>query len=163
LLLWQVMHGCAILAPNQDLGFMLSICWTAIQLLMSNYFITFLSVQLYGITQLRYISALFYTFEGVALTEFSGRYYRCNKGMDDSTIAVLQQLLPRTKMLTSPLVINALKNPGADCLADSNAVLSMFNYSRPFGYTFGILVGYLVGTHILTYIWMKIVARHEQR
>jgi hypothetical protein len=157
------MHGCAILAPNQDAGFMLSICWTAIQLLMSNFFITFSTVKLYGITELRYISALFYTFEGVTQTEFSNKYFRCNKGMDDDTISVLRQLLPRTKMLNTALVTNALKNPGADCLADSNAVLRVFNYSRPFEHTFGILVGYLVAAHVLTYTWMIIVACHEQR
>lgn len=159
----QVMHGCAILGPNQDAGFMLSICWTAVQLLMSNFFITFSSVKLYGITELRYISALFYTFEGVAQTEFFNKYFRCNKGMDNDTITVLRQLLPRTKMLTTPLVVNALKNPGADCLADSNAVLRVFNYTRSFEHTFAILVGYLVGTHILTYTWMMIVSRHERR
>jgi hypothetical protein len=157
------MHGCAILGPNQDAAFMLSIGWTALQLLMSNYFITFASVKLYGITELRYLSALFYTFEGVAITEFSNKYFRCNKGMDDSTIAILRQLLPRTKMLNTPLVVNALKNPGADCLASSNAVLNVFDYTRPFGHTFGILVGYLVAAHIITFIWMRIVARHEQR
>lgn len=142
---------------------MLSICWTAIQLLMSNFFITFASVKLYGITELRYISALFYTFEGVTQVEFANKYFRCNKGMDDDTIATLRQLLPRTKMLNTPLVVNALKNPGSDCLADSNAVLKVFNYTRSFEDTFGILMGYLVGTHILTYVWMIIVARHEQR
>lgn len=159
----QVMHGCAILAPNQDSGFMLSICWTAIQLLMSNFFIMFSSVQLYGITELRYISALFYTFEGVAQTEFGNKYFRCNKGMDDSTIATLRQLLPRTKMLSTPLMINALKNPGADCLASSDAVLKVFGYTRSFGASLGILIAYLAGTHILTYTWMVLVARHEQR
>lgn len=157
------MHGCAILAPNQDAAFMLSICWTAIQLLFSNFFITFSSVQLHGITELRYLSALFYTFEGVAQTEFANKYFRCNQGLDDATITVLRQLLPRTKMLTTPLMVNALKNPGADCLADSNAVLRAFDYSRPFGSTFGILFGYLVATHMVTYIWMIVVARHEQR
>ncbi len=40
----QVLHCCAILAPNQDVAFMLSIVWTAIQLLMSNFFITFTEV-----------------------------------------------------------------------------------------------------------------------
>lgn len=157
------MHGCAILAPNQDLAFMLSISWTAIQLLMSNFFITFTSVRLYGITQLRWISAMYYAFEGVALTEFQGMSYRCNQGLSDASIASLKMLLPKTKFLSMPLFVNGLKNPGTDCIADANAVLNMYDYNRPFQVTFGILLGYLGLLHILTYVWMVIMARHEQR
>jgi hypothetical protein len=157
------MHGCAILAPNQDLAFMLSICWTAVQLLMSNYFITFSSVKLYGITQLRWISALYYAFEGVALTEFKDVVYRCNGGLGDASIATLRMLLPRTKILSTPFFVNALKTPGADCIADANALLKMYEYARPWEHTLAILLSYLALTHALTFTWMVVVARHEQR
>jgi hypothetical protein len=68
----QVLHCCAILAPNQDVAFMLSIVWTAIQLFFSNYFIIFTEVEQQWITVLRWLSALFYAFEGLMTTEFQG-------------------------------------------------------------------------------------------
>lgn len=160
----QVLHGAAMLAPNQDLAFMLSICWTAVQLLMSNFFIVFTDVKLYGITQLRWISALYFAFEGVALTEFKGMVFACSRdGIADSTIASLRYLLPRTKFLSMPLFVNALRNPDPDCIANANALLRMYDYGRPFQHTFGILLGYLGLMHALTYMWMVIVSRHEQR
>jgi len=72
----QVLHCSAILAPNQDAAFMLSILWTAIQLLMSNFFITFTEVVFRWMTVLRWVSALYYAFEGLAVTEFGGMTYR---------------------------------------------------------------------------------------
>ena len=71
----QVLHCCAILAPNQDVAFMLSIVWTAIQLLMSNFFITFTDVVFQWLTVLRWLSALYYAFEGLSVTEFGGMTY----------------------------------------------------------------------------------------
>lgn len=157
------MHGCAILAPNQDAAFMLSICWTAVQLLMSNFFITFSSVRLWRITALRWISAMYYAFEGVALTEFRGMTYPCSGGVSNATIVTLRTLLPKTKALTLPLFVNSLRNPGADCIADANALLRVYDYARPFPTTFGILLGYLVLMHALTFTWMVITARREAR
>lgn len=40
----QVLHCCAIIAPNQDVAFMLSIMWTTIQLLLSGFFVNFKEV-----------------------------------------------------------------------------------------------------------------------
>jgi hypothetical protein len=37
----QVLHGCAVIAPNQDVAFMLSILWTTVQLLLSGFFVNF--------------------------------------------------------------------------------------------------------------------------
>jgi hypothetical protein len=36
-----VLHCCAVIAPNQDVAFMLSILWTTIQLLLSGFFVNF--------------------------------------------------------------------------------------------------------------------------
>ncbi len=47
----QVLHLAAILAPNQDIAFMVAIAWTAINMLMSNFFITFSQMTLGWISQ----------------------------------------------------------------------------------------------------------------
>jgi hypothetical protein len=54
------MHLCAVLAPTQDVAFMYSIAWTAVQLLFNNFFITFKEVSLGWLTQLRWLSAMYY-------------------------------------------------------------------------------------------------------
>ena len=40
----QVLHAAAIISPNQDIAFMISISWTAVQLLLSGFFIDFTTV-----------------------------------------------------------------------------------------------------------------------
>jgi hypothetical protein len=40
-----VLHACAVIAPNQDVAFMLSILWTTIQLLLSGFFVNFPEVR----------------------------------------------------------------------------------------------------------------------
>ena len=88
----QVLHCCALLAPNQDIAFMLSIVWTAIQLLLSSFFIIFSDVFMYWITYLRYLSALYYAFEGTATAEFSGVNYNCSGGLDPTMMGLLHAL-----------------------------------------------------------------------
>jgi hypothetical protein len=158
-----VLHCCAILAPNQDVAFMLSIVWTAIQLLMSNFFITFTEVVFQWLTVLRWLSALYYAFEGLSITEFGGVSYKCDQGLDAAGINFLRTLLPKSRFLTMPIVVNGLSHPGADCVADADAVLNYYGFVRPFRYTFGILFSYLIIVHIITYICMIIVARRERR
>lgn len=41
----QVLHCSAVIAPNQDVAFMISIFWTAIQLLLSGFFVNFNEVR----------------------------------------------------------------------------------------------------------------------
>jgi hypothetical protein len=40
----QVLHACAIAAPNQDTAFMMSIVWTTVQMLVSTFFVNFSEV-----------------------------------------------------------------------------------------------------------------------
>ena len=47
----QVLHLAATIAPNQDVAFMLGIAWTAVNLLMSNFFISFNQMTLRWISQ----------------------------------------------------------------------------------------------------------------
>lgn len=142
---------------------MYSIVWTAINLFMSNFFILFSEVELYGVTHLRWLSALYYAFEGIMVTEFRGMRYTCNGGLGDSGIKALRNLLPGNKFLNMPVVVNGLKNPGTDCVANADAVLDYYGFSRPFGHTFGILFSYLIICHIGTYVSMLFVARRERR
>eukprot|EP00879_Flechtneria_rotunda_P027897 GHRR01029944.1.p1 GENE.GHRR01029944.1~~GHRR01029944.1.p1 ORF type:complete len:146 (+),score=29.16 GHRR01029944.1:314-751(+) len=145
------------------MAFMFSIVWTAIQLFFSNYFILFTEVKLYGITFLRWLSALYYAFEGIMITEFGGMTYKCSEGLDQGSINTIRSLLPNSKFLNIPVVVNNLKDPGADCIADTNAVLAYYGFRRPFGHTFGILFGYLCIAHLCTYTAMLLVARRERR
>jgi hypothetical protein len=159
----QVLHCCAIVAPNQDVAFMLSIVWTAIQLFFSNYFIMFSEVELHGITFLRWFSALCYAFEGIMVTEFGNMTYACDKGLDSGSLTMLKTMLPGNRFLNMPVVQRGLESPGADCIADTNAVLRYYGFDRSFGKTFGILLGYLTVCHVLTYLAMIFVARKERR
>jgi len=89
--------------------------------------------------------------------------HRCDQGLNQAGIQFLRTLLPKSKFLNAPAVVNGLKNPGDDCLADTNAVLGYYGFNRPFNHTFGILLGYLVLMHLLTYCCMVIVVRRERR
>lgn len=130
---------------------------------MSNFFITFTEIEFQWLTILRWLSALYYAFEGLAVTEFGGLTFRCDAGLDKSDITFLRTLLPHSRFLNMPAVVNGLQNPGADCVADANAVLGYYSFNRPFLHSFGILFGYLVSTHIITYICMIMIARRERR
>ena len=47
----QVLHFAATVTPNQDAAFMLAIAWTAVNLLMSNFFIGYDEMSLGWISQ----------------------------------------------------------------------------------------------------------------
>jgi hypothetical protein len=48
------MFCSATLAATQDFAFMITIAWTAVNLLVSNYFLRFTDFNLYGLTFLRW-------------------------------------------------------------------------------------------------------------
>ncbi len=60
-----MLHLAATLTPNQDMAFMLAILWTAVNLLMSNYFVTYSQIAYGWFSQLRYLSAVGFAFDGV--------------------------------------------------------------------------------------------------
>ncbi|KAG1673764.1 hypothetical protein FOA52_002333 [Chlamydomonas sp. UWO 241] len=160
----QVLHLAATLAPNQDAAFMLSIAWTAVNLLMSNFFITYDQMRLNWLSQLRWLSAMGYTFDGLAQLELMGALYNCSGGAPNAVIDLLPALLPNTTLVTSPLVTGQLSQPGAGCVADTSAVLEFLGLSRPIAVTTGILLGYLIIVHLATYAALRSLARHaEQR
>jgi len=159
----QVLHCCALLAPNQDAAFMFSIMWSTVQLLMSNFFITFNDLRFKWLSNLRYLSALYYSFEGLAHIEFGDARFDCSAGVDPAGVTFLKQLMPNSRVLNLSAVTNALTHPGPDCVADTNALLHYHQFIRPFERTVGILFSYWVICHIFTYLVMVRVARKEQR
>lgn len=159
----QVLHCCAVLAPNQDTAFMYSIAWSTVQLLMSNFFITFNDLRFKWLMFLRWFSALYYSFEALSIVEFGGGHFDCSKGVDPASVTFLKQLMPNSKFLGLKAVTNALVNPGPDCVADTDALLEYYNFQRPFKITVAIMTGYYIITHVCTYCAMLSVARKERR
>lgn len=158
-----MLHCCALLAPNQDTAFMFSIMWSTVQLLMSNFFITFKDLRFKWLMFLRWFSALYYSFEGLSRIEFGNAQFDCSAGIDAAGVTFLKQLMPNSKFLNLSAVTNALVHPGPDCVADTNALLNYYEFQRPFRYTVAILFSYWIITHICTYCVMVLVARKERR
>jgi ABC-type multidrug transport system ATPase subunit len=159
----QVLHFCAILAPNQDAAFMLSILWTTVQLLMSSFFINFADVAFGWLTQLRYVSALYYAFEGVAIVQFKDQTLSCQGGLDQGTLSLLRDMLPNTAVLRNTAVMNTLTRPDPRCVVDTNAITRYFNFGRPLGATVAIMLAYWIVVHLSTYAAMILVVRRERR
>jgi hypothetical protein len=99
----------------------------------------------------------------MSVVEFGGVRLTCAKGLDPGGVKFLRELLPNTRLLGLRVVQSGLANPGPDCVADASAVLDYFNFGRAYGATLGILTGYWLGTHLLTYAAMVAVARRERR
>ena len=99
-----------------------SIAWTSVQLLFNNFFITFKEVSLQWLTQLKWLSAVYYAYEGMAVIEFSGVKVACGGGLDPKGFAFLRELLPNTRLLGLKAVQRGLSEPGPDCVADAGAV-----------------------------------------
>ncbi|KAI8470965.1 MAG: hypothetical protein J3K34DRAFT_520870 [Monoraphidium minutum] len=159
----QVLHCCALLAPNQDAAFMFSIMWSTVQMLMSNFFMPFADINFQWLTFLKWFSALYYSFEGLARIEFGGARFDCSAGVDPAGVTFLKELLPNSRFLNLSAVNNALTNPGPDCIADTDALLEFYQFYRPFRNTVAILFSYWVIVHICTYSAMVMVARKERR
>ena len=142
---------------------MYSIAWSTVQLLMSNFFITFNDLRFKWLMFLRWFSALYYSFEGLSIIEFGGGAFDCSEGVDPASVTFLKQLMPNSKFLGLSAVTNALTNPGPDCIADTDALLEYYQFTRPFTTTVGIMFGYYLITHLFTYCAMVAVARKERR
>ncbi len=159
----QVMHLCALVAPTQDIAFALSIFWTTLQLLFNNFFIRFNEMSLKWLGLVRYVSALYYAYEGLSTVEFRGVSLPCSGGMDPRGARFLQELLPNSKFLKLKVVQSSLARPGPDCVADADAVLDYFGFSAGFRPTVGILLGYWLVAHVLTFLALVVLAKRERR
>lgn len=112
---------------------------------------------------LRWLSALYFAFEGLAVTEFKNLTFNCASGLDAGGLTFLRTLLPNSRFLAMPVVDAALTRPGEDCVANMDAVLQYYSFARPFSTTVAILIGYWSAVHMLTYAAMLLVARRERR
>ncbi|KAF8067234.1 ctr9 [Scenedesmus sp. PABB004] len=135
----QVLAFAAVVTPNQDVAFMLAIGWTAVNLLMSNFMVRYQDMSQAWFSQLRYISAMGFAFDGYAQAEFGGVSYSCAGGLAPSIVAFLPEFLPNTPAITSPLVLNQVNNPGPTCRVELGSILSYFDLFRPFWQTVVIL------------------------
>lgn len=159
----QVMHACAVLAPTQDMAFMYSIAWTAVQLLFNNFAITFKEIYLPWLEALKWLSAAYYAFEALSVVEFEGLRVSCAGGMDIGNLGFLKELLPNMKLLRSRAAAAALERPSADCVLDAGPVLAYFDFGRGFAASAAILVCYWLLAHAATFAALKVVARKEKR
>ena len=133
------------------------------QLLFNNFFITFGEASLQWLTNLRWLSAVYYAFEGMAVLEFSGVAHTCGGGLDAEGLAFLRELMPNTRALGLKVVQAGLASPGRGCIADASAVLGYFDFGRTSRATAAILLCYLAICHALTFAAMLLVARRERR
>lgn len=115
------------------------------------------------LSQLRWVSAMGYAFDGFATAEFAGASYGCADGLAPDVVGFLPALLPNTAAVASPLVRDALLSPGADCAVDLDAVLAYFGAGRPLWATALILLAYLLVCHGLTFGAYVRLARREAR
>lgn len=76
----KVLHFAAVATHNQDTAFMVAISFTAVNVIVSNFFIPFQQINLKWISWLKYISAMGYTFNGALQLEFRDRNFSCNAG-----------------------------------------------------------------------------------
>lgn len=115
------------------------------------------------LSQLRWVSALGYSFEGYVTAEFRGASVSCAGGLPAEVVAALPALLPNTAAVGSPAVRNALLRPGASCAIDLDEVLAYFSASRPPAAVVGVLCAYLAGLHGLTLLAYRRLAAREAR
>lgn len=120
-----------------------------------------------ALSNLRYLSALHYAFEGLLGVEFGGRTFPCpSAGLDAVSAGFFTQLLPGAANLVTPAMLQGLTNgseAAAGCVVNSDAVAQYFGFSRSFGVTLGVLVGYLGVLHVVTFVAMLLIARKEAR
>ena len=167
----QVLHASAVIAPNQDVAFMLSIVWTAVQMLLSGFFIDFASVWNGWVTQLRYLSAVYFGFQAVAANEFEGVLLPCSSASagGPQPQGALGQWIGRSLPNTSNAQRRQLEaffaryTRGGECVFDPSDTLAHYNVNRPYWANTGVLFGYLFATHLLTFAAMLVTARRERR
>jgi hypothetical protein len=158
-----VLAFAAVVTPNQDTAFMLAIAWTAINLLLSNFMVRYVDMTQKWFSQLRYVSAMGYAFEGYARAEFGGVGYSCAGGLAPSLMELLPRFFPNTPLLSSPALLAQVGSPSPGCVVDLDSLLTYFGLSRPFWLTAVILLGYLGVFHVATYGGFLLLTRKEKR
>ncbi|KAJ9518404.1 hypothetical protein QJQ45_018417 [Haematococcus lacustris] len=159
----QVLHFSAVLAPNQDIAFIVSVLWTAFNLLTCSFYILYSQLALQGLAHLRWLSAMAYAYTGVLKEDLQGATFDCSQGLFGGVAAWLPQLLPSSPALTGSWAQSLLLQPGQDCVVKGDAVLQYFGITRPFATTLGYLLAYLLVMHTATFGALLLTARKERR
>uniref|UniRef100_A0A383VUC5 ABC transporter domain-containing protein n=1 Tax=Tetradesmus obliquus TaxID=3088 RepID=A0A383VUC5_TETOB len=159
----QVLHMCSVIAPNQDLTFCLSIIWCVINFALSSFFVNFNEVTTNSwFAQLRYISAIYFTLEGLMVNEFQGSTVDCSPGLETGLASLAESAIDSSSGLYQAVLLQ-LVQPQPGCIVHNDALLKYMQYSRPFGSSVAILVGYLCVVHGLTFVGMLLLANKEAR
>ncbi|GMH36516.1 hypothetical protein BSKO_04384 [Bryopsis sp. KO-2023] len=162
----QVLHFAAVITHNQDTAFMVAISFTAVNIIVSNFFIPFKQIALDWISWLQWFSAMGYTFNGAIRLEFDNQNYTCADGLgnvpQEEVQATLLKAFPESGTAIS-LASSFLENPGEDCVFAGNAILDYFNAWIPYGGTVAILLSYLLILHILTFLGLVFLAKKDKR
>eukprot|EP00803_Ostreobium_quekettii_P007966 evm.model.scf_884EXC.7 EVM.evm.TU.scf_884EXC.7 scf_884EXC:39023-46896(-) len=166
----QVLYFAAVVTKNQDTAFMLAITFTAVNILLSNYFIPFDQIRFGWISIIHYISAMAYTFEGLVQLEFEGVVFNCSEGTsflgvnsNDLTRQAFPGVEENNPIVLNPVVSNTLENPGDDCIFNGTTIVNFFDLERSYGESFAILVGYLAILHVLTFLGLTYLAKKGQK
>uniref|UniRef100_A0A383VMS4 ABC transporter domain-containing protein n=1 Tax=Tetradesmus obliquus TaxID=3088 RepID=A0A383VMS4_TETOB len=163
LIAMQAMHLCSVVAPNQDLTFCAFLIWLVINFAMSSFFVNFREVTTnVWLTQLRYISVLYYSLEALTVNEFHGSSISCSGGLEPGLAGLAESALASITPCQHAM-LQQLTQPQESCLIRNDALLEYMQYGRPFGVSVAILGGYLAVVHLLTYAALVLLARHEAR
>lgn len=159
----QVQAFAATVTPNQEGAFVVTILFTSVNLLFSNFIIRFVDMQQSWLSALRYVSACNFAFSALLRNQFGGTVVSCASGFPPELVSTLQALMPRTALLRSKAVEKMLTHPGDDCVMDLNAVLDYFGVSQPV-WVYGLaILAYLLVVHAATFCGLLMLAKKERR
>lgn len=155
-----------MVTPNQDMAFMVAIAFTAVNILLSNFFIPFELIEFSWVSWLRWVSAMGYTWNGITKIEFENRNFTCADGVGvliPDLQAAVTEGLPNLDGGQASIFTNIVSDPDPDCVLNTNRILNFFDIDTPFWTTMCILLGYLGVLHILTFAGLKLLANKDKK
>jgi ATP-binding cassette subfamily G (WHITE) protein 2 len=162
----QVLYFAAVVTPNQDMAFMIAIAFTAVNILLSNFFIPFDLIEFDWISWLKWVSAMGYTWNGITKIEFQNRNFTCSEGagiLIPDLQGAINEGLPNLDRGQAAVFTNVVSDPDPDCVLNTNRLLDFFDIDTPFWTTMLILLGYLGILHLLTFAGLKLLAVRDKK
>ncbi|KAI8463050.1 MAG: P-loop containing nucleoside triphosphate hydrolase protein [Monoraphidium minutum] len=160
----QVQSAASIVMPNEDASFLLTIVWSAFNMYFSGFIVRFKDMGLPWLANLRYASAVNFTYSAYLRAEFSGAAFSCAGGLAPKDLVdAMRQMLPNTPQLRTSVFDRTLLAPGQGCVMDMDAVLEYLDMTSPVWVYLLSLAAYLVVMHGLTYLGLLLLARKERR
>jgi len=126
-------------------------------------------VYLHWITYLRYVSAVYFGFQGVAANEFEGVFLPCDTPGAAAESGSIGAWIGRSFPNTSNAQRRQLEvffqrySRTGGCVFDPSSTLDHYNINRAFWVNAGILFGYLGVLHVATFAAMVFTGRRERR